>query len=315
FIEKIKSAPVVIATTIFMLLFLILSITYSYKYYSYKNTASSIVSVPYIENIPIENADKILSPSGLKLKITGETYDSEIPEGFIISQNPEPGENISAGSEIEVTVSKGPEITSIPTPNLIGLNLEDARSLLEEYGLTTGNIKEKFSDTFRENIVIGQSPQFNENIKPGESINLVVSKGEEIIEIPDVINQDFITGLNQLQSLGLIVKSSRIPIVEGGNINEPGKIVEIIPSPGSKVRANSLVKLMISTNEPLVEIPDFTSQSINAVIPVLDSMDLKYEINYIKVDYSVQKDLVIGQDPEAYTYVSLDSTIILFVGS
>ncbi len=315
FIEKIKSAPAVIATTIFMLLFLILSITYSYKYYSYKNTASSIVSVPYIENIPIENADKILSPSGLKLKITGETYDSEIPEGFIISQNPEPGENISASSEIEVTVSKGPEIISILTPNLIGLNLEDARSLLEEYGLTTGNIKEKFSDTFRENIVIGQSPQFNENIKPGESINLVVSKGEEIIEIPDVINQDFITGLNQLQSLGLIVKSSRIPIVEGGNINEPGKIVEIIPSPGSKVRANSLVKLMISTNEPLVEIPDFTSQSINAVIPVLDSMDLKYEINYIKVDYSVQKDLVIGQDPEAYTYVSPDSTIILFVGS
>ncbi|MDD3819297.1 MAG: protein kinase [Actinomycetota bacterium] len=315
FMKKIKSAPAVIATAIFMLLFMVLSITYACKYYNYKNFVSSIVSVPYIVNIPIENADKILSPSGLKLKVINETCDPEIPEGFIISQNPEPGEKIPVGSEIGVTVSKGPEITLILTPNLIGLNLEDARVLLEEYGLTTGDIKEKFSDTFRENIVIDQSPKFNENIKPGESVNLIVSKGEEIIVIPDVINQDFITGLNQLQSLGLIVKSSRIPIVEENNINEPGKIVAIIPSPGSKVRANSLVKLMIATNEPLIEIPDFTSQSISTAISVIDSMDLKYEISYIKADYSVQKDLVIGQDPEAYTYISPDSTIILFVGS
>jgi serine/threonine-protein kinase len=315
FLEKIKSAPAVIATTIFMLLFLILSITYGYKYYNYKNILSSIVPVPYIENIPIENADKILSPPGLKLKVTGETYDSKIPEGFIISQNPESGEKIPAGSNVEVTVSKGPEVISILTPNLIGMSLDDVIALLEQYGLEKGSVTEKFSDTFRENIVIDQTPKFNENIKPGESVNLVVSKGEELIEIPDVINQDFITGLNYLQSLGLIVKSYRIPVAEGGNITEPGKIVEITPSPGSKVRVNSLVKLLISTNEPLVEMPDLTSEDINTVIPIVDSMNLKYEISYIKTDYSVQKDLVIGQDPEAYTYISPGSTVLLFVGS
>jgi beta-lactam-binding protein with PASTA domain len=44
-------------------------------------------------------------------------------------------------------------------------------------------------------------------------------------------------------------------------------------------------------------------------------MNLKYEISYIKTDYSVQKDLVIGQDPEAYTCISPGSTVLLFVGS
>lgn len=315
FIKKIKSAPVIIAITILMFFFLILSVIYGYKYYDYKTAMGSMVPVPYIENIPAENADKILLSFDLNLKIIDETYNSEIPEGLIISQHPESGENIPVGSDIEVTISKGSEVTSILTPNLAGLSFEDATVLLEEFGLVTGNVTRKFSDTFKENIIISQIPKFNEHIESGESVNLVISKGEEIIEIPNIINQDFISGLNYLQSLGLIVKSSKIPITEGDNINEPGRIVEVIPSPGSKVKVNSLVELVISTSEQLIEIPDFTSQNINTVISVLDSVDLKYEVSYIKTDYSVQKDLVMGQDPEAYTYISPGSVVILFVGT
>ena len=315
FMEKMKSPLVSILAAIFMFFFLILSIIFGYKYYNNEHTAGNIVPVPYIENIPAENAEKILLLFDLNLKISGETYNSEIPQGSIVSQNPESGENMPAGSDIDVTVSKGPEITSILTPNLTGLDFEDAIKLLKEYGLAAGDVSRKYSDTFTEDIVISQSPQFNEQVKPGGSVNLVVSKGEEIIVIPDIIGQDFITAFNYLQSLGLVVKSSKAPIIEGNNINEPGKIVKVIPSPGSKVKINSLVELVISTNAQLVYIPDLFSKNIDIAGAELDSANLKYEISYIETDYSVQKDLVMGQDPEAHTYVSPDSVVILFVGS
>ncbi len=315
FMEKMKSPLVSILAAIFMFFFLILSIIFGYKYYNNEHTAGNIVPVPYIENIPAENAEKILLLFDLNLKISGETYNSEIPQGSIVSQNPESGENMPAGSDIAVTVSKGPEITSILTPNLAGLDFEDAIKLLKEYGLATGDVSRKYSNTFTENIVISQAPQFNEQVKPGGSVNLVVSKGEEIIVIPDIIGQDFITAFNYLQSLGLVVKSSKAPIIEGNNINEPGKIVKVIPSPGSKVKINSLVELVISTNAQLVYIPDLFSKNIDIAGAELDSANLKYEISYIETDYSVQKDLVMGQDPEAHTYVSPDSVVILFVGS
>jgi eukaryotic-like serine/threonine-protein kinase len=314
FMKKIKSYPMIIITTILMLLFLTLSIAFGYKYYNNEYSSENIVPVPYIENIPSENADKILSLFDLNLKISDKVYNSGVPEGFIISQEPESGVGISSGSDIEVIISKGQEITYILTPNLIGLDLEEAIELLEEYGLVSGSISKKYSDTFTEDIIIGQTPQFNEQISPGESVDLVVSRGEEIIEIPDIINQDFISALNYLQSLGLIVKSSKAPITEEAIVTEPGKIIEVIPPPGSEVKVNSMVELVISTSEPLVHIPDFTSQGIGTVRAVLDSIDLKYEISYIETDYSVQKGLVMGQNPEAYSYVCPGSVVILFVG-
>jgi serine/threonine protein kinase len=313
FAEKVKPHIATIIMTVFMVVFLTLFIIYSYKYYGSETPTHSMILVPTVENIPAENAEEILSLFNLNLVIKDEIYNSEIPEGSIIEQTPEPGENIQPGSDIEVIISKGPEITYILTPNLIGLSQEDAMQVLEDYGLVRGDISREYSSTFKENHIISQTPEFNEKIKPGGTVNLTVSKGEETILIPNIIGLDYVYASNYLESLGLVVKSSKAPVTD--SINEAGKIINVIPSPGSRVIVNTMVELIISSNEPLVLIPDLMHLGLEQALNILDSTNINYEISYIKTDYSAQVGTVLGQNPEAGTYISPNSSVILFIGS
>jgi serine/threonine protein kinase len=317
--EKLRlnkvSTIIPIVMSIFILAFLTLFIVYSSKYYR-GDASNSIATVPPVENIPAENADVLLSLFDLNMVIKDEIYDSEVPRGFIIEQTPESGKNIEAGSNIEVTISRGPEVTFVLVPNLVGLSQEEALQALEDYGLVQGSISREYSDTFEENHVIIQDPEFNKEIDPGGSVNLTISSGEEIILIPyDVIGLDFIEASNRLELLGFVVKSSKAPVTETGITSEPGMIIDTIPSPGSKVEANSMVELIISTNEPLVLVPDLMRLSLEQAESQLDSAGINYEISYVNAEYSVQIGIVLGQSPETGSYISPVSRVILFIGS
>jgi beta-lactam-binding protein with PASTA domain len=110
-----------------------------------------------------------------------------------------------------------------------------------------------------------------------------------------------------------LLKDSKAPCTD--TIDEPGKVIEVIPPPGSEVEVKTLVELVISTNEPLIQVPDLIQLSLNQARNILDSRNIRYEISYIDTDYAVQKDLILGQSPEAETYIPTDSKIILFVGN
>jgi len=318
FAEKIRlnkvNIIIPVVMSIFILTFMTLFIIYSSKYYE-ETSSSSMAPVPAVENIPVENAEILLSLFDLNMVIKDEIYHSEIPEGFIIEQTPESGKSIPVGSDIEVTVSKGPEVTHILVPNLIGLSQEEALQVLEDYGITQGNISREYSNFFKENFIISQDPEFNEKIESDESVNLIVSRGEEIILIPNIIGRDFIEASNYLESLGLLVKSSKAPITETSTIKGPGKIINVIPSPGSEVQSNSMVELVISTNEDLVRVPDLMRFSLEQAAGILDSVNINYEISYINTDYSIQIGMVLGQNPEAESYISPVSSVILFIGN
>jgi eukaryotic-like serine/threonine-protein kinase len=316
-ILKIKMkipVPGVIAAVLLFLLIAI-SITYIYKYYSLQNSSYSLITVPPIENINADKAYEIASIYGLNLEIKDEIYNSENPEGYIIEQTPAPGEKMPPGSDIEVIISKGEEFTSLQVPNLIGLTIVEAGDLIEDCGLAEGSITKEYSEAFTEGLIISQEPAPGEIAEAGRAVNLTISKGEELILIPNIIGEDFLEALNYLISLGLNVQSNKYPIKEGDAINEPGKIVKVIPSPGTEVEVNSLVNILISTNEPLVEVPDLMQLNSKQATALLDSIDINYDISYVKTDYSVKLNTVLGQIPEAGAYLSPGSSIVLFIGS
>ncbi len=311
FIKKIRPHLASIIIAAFMVVFMVLFISYSYKYYNI-TAGHNMVSVPPLENIPAENAKEILALFDLNLTVKEEIYNSEIPEGFIIEQTPEPGKNVPVGSDIEVVTSRGQEITYILTPNLVGLSMEEASNILKDFGLIKVVTSKEYSSTFKKNLIIDQSPQFSEKIEPGGSVNIIVSKGKETIVIPNIIDLDFRNASNHLKSLGLIVISSKAPLTD--IINEPGIVMKVIPSQGTEVDVNSVVELVISTSELLVSVPDLVQLSLEQAKNILDSDNINYEISYINTDYSVQEGTVLGQNPEAGTYISPGSSIILFIG-
>ena len=313
FMKRTRPHLATILMAVFMTVFLALFLFYTFKYYNLKTAGSAAVTVPPLENIPAENAEEILESFNLNLVVTEEIYDSEIPSGFIIEQTPDSGKNADAGSDVEVIISKGREITYILIPNLIGLSLDEATEILEDLRLTSKEISYAYSSTFKEDLIMGQKPTYNEKINPQGTVDIIISKGSQTVIIPNIIGLDYIYASNYLKSLDLLVTSSKAPCTD--RIDEPGKIIELIPSPGSVVEVKSMVELVISTSEPLVLVPDLLQNSFNQVKNILDSRNISYEISYIDTDYSVQKGVVLGQNPAADTYISPDSSIILFVGN
>ncbi|MFD6098091.1 Stk1 family PASTA domain-containing Ser/Thr kinase [Nocardiopsis flavescens] len=89
------------------------------------------IDVPAVSGQEAEDARRTLEDLGLTVSIVEAESDS-VDEGLVISQNPDTGTTLSAGSEVELTVSTGPP--GVEIPDVVGMNFREAREELEEAG-------------------------------------------------------------------------------------------------------------------------------------------------------------------------------------
>lgn len=90
--------------------------------------------IPSVEGMKYEKAAAKLESAGFAVTPV-DAYSDKVEEGFVISTSPEAGEVIGQGSEIKVYVSVGPQYREFAMPDVRGMNVDAARSLLESKGL------------------------------------------------------------------------------------------------------------------------------------------------------------------------------------
>ncbi|WP_413301371.1 Stk1 family PASTA domain-containing Ser/Thr kinase [Bacillus sp. 1P10SD] len=106
-----------------------------------------------------------------------EKNDDSEP-GTIISQNPSGGEKVvPEETELEFEVSKGPE--KIVLKDLTQYNLKGAQDYAALVGLTLDASQEKYDDNIPAGMVISQSPEPGTELKKGDKVTVVISKGKE----------------------------------------------------------------------------------------------------------------------------------------
>lgn len=106
-----------------------------------------------------------------------EKHDDSEP-GTIISQNPSGGEKVvPEDTELEFEVSKGPE--KIVLKDLTQYNLKGAQDYASLVGLTLDASQEKYDDNIPAGMVISQSPEPGTELKKGDKVTVVISKGKE----------------------------------------------------------------------------------------------------------------------------------------
>ncbi|NOZ61011.1 MAG: PASTA domain-containing protein [Calditrichaeota bacterium] len=96
--------------------------------------------------------------------------------GVVSSQSIPPGTEIKPGAEIELTVSLGLYPDKFIVPDLIGRNLNDARTIIIKSGLTLGEVNFQIAEDLLPLTVISQSLQPQTEVTQGDTINLLVSK-------------------------------------------------------------------------------------------------------------------------------------------
>ena len=184
--KRLKIAAVILG------LILIGQVFFIYKFVSGMIGGSSqeeqLITIPDFTNKDLESVNKELKDLGLKVIVRDE-YSDTVEKDYVISQSPVAGTQVAEGDTVSIVLSKGQKQGEVP--RLVGLTLSDAENILTQNNLNLGNIKYEYSDTYKEGIVLSQSPNSGTtNISKGDDVDVVVSKGPKESESDDDDNDD-----------------------------------------------------------------------------------------------------------------------------
>lgn len=127
-------------------------------------------------------------------------------------------------------------------PDLVGLEEAPAQAALKNMGLELVVEREEPHSTWPAFTIISQSIQAGAAVDEGSTVNVVLSQGPLLIEIPDVTGMGFEEAEQLLQSLDLVVQK-----YEDWSVETPGHVVLQDPPPNSLVANRTLVTLVVSS--------------------------------------------------------------------
>ena len=188
--------------------------------------------VPDVAGQTREEAAAALEAVGLVAGPPGEAF-SELPVGAVVRTDPEQGAALPPGTEVSLVLSKGVEMLGVP--DVRGATREDAERALTRAGLTP-KATEVFSEDVRRGLVAGQAPSGGRAPR-GSDVALEVSKGPELVTVPDVAGLDREAGERALEAAGLTVRVTAIP--------GPGRVRSTDPGAGAQVRKGSRVTMYV----------------------------------------------------------------------
>ena len=139
------------------------------------------VEVPDLRNMTLSQADETLKAIGLRLGRTNPQTSDSVDKDLIISQTPRSTSKLQAGSEVDVTVSTGSDqrVNTIEVPNLTGKTEEDAKAIINQYGLSLRDVKYQNSTSVEKGLVISQSIANGTQVASNSKIDLTISLGPE----------------------------------------------------------------------------------------------------------------------------------------
>ncbi len=164
------------------------------------------VRVPDIDGYRLDEARSLLKDDGLEPGMVTREFSEDVPRGSVIATKPVKGTKVRAGSAVALTVSKG---RPVDLPDVTGDELDDARAELEEAGLVVEVAPERVHSEHDAGEVARQSPAAGREVAEGDTVTLTLSKGPEMVEVPDVVGDSVDEAKQKLTGAGFDVKEDR----------------------------------------------------------------------------------------------------------
>jgi serine/threonine-protein kinase len=260
------------------------------------------VRVPNVVKLSEDRAVERLERDGFEVDV--EEGASKRPEGQVFRQDPDGGEEADEGSVVTIFVSSGPE--PVEVPDLVGLDLADARDVLRDSDLKVGEVTEQASEA-DEGEVLSQFPEAGREAESGDAISLVVSSGPEAILAPSVVGQSQPDAEAEIEAVGLTVSVLTAP-----NDAPAGEVIAQDPDPGTEMEAGDTVTITVSEGPEEVEMPDVTGQDADSAEAFLEG-DYGLTVTQEDGTCAAPPGTVCDQDPAPGTPVSEGDPAILYV--
>jgi len=267
--------------------------------------------VPDVVGLDQAAAEAAIDAAGLVVGAVTSQCSDTIPAGSVISQDPIGSTPVTLGSTVDLVVSSGPCLVTVP--DVVGLAQGDAEAEITSAGLAVGAVITQCSDTVPAGSVISQSPAGGASVLPGTVVDLTVSTGPclVLVNVPDVTLYQLDIALLFLNAVGLLHAT-----VEVCDDNYPaGTVLSQDPAGGLQVPEGSTVTLTVSSGPCNAIVPDVVGQPQAAAEAAIDAAGLALGTVTTQCDDTVPAGSVISQTPAGGTPVTLGSAVDLVVSS
>lgn len=181
----------------------------------------------------------------------------------------------------------------VRVPDVRGVNLTEATRILGEQHLYPEVVGEQNSDQ-PVNTVLSQEPPAGEEVKGGQAVRLIVSKGPELKVVPDVTGKHRIEAENFLQNMDLAVEEE----MRYSDTVPEGYVIEQTPVAGSRVAKRTKIFLTISKGPtpPPFNMPNVVGSTVEDARRTIEAAGLR--VGRLSESLSAfQSGLVAAQDP------------------
>lgn len=201
-------------------------------------------------------------------------------------------------------------IGEIKTPDLVGKRIAQAQNIAYENGLSVSVNKEIYSSK-PEGTILEQNPRSGESIKQGRIIYVTLSRGNNSIEMPDLVNMTQKKAVEKLTELGL----GNIKITEEYSDDYvKGYVIKQIPVPQYMTTRLSQVTLIVSKGPSSPNrLPDLTGKTEEEAITILKSLKAKLIVTARENSAKISAGYIIKQDPPKGTAFSDGMTVNIVV--
>ncbi len=179
-------------------------------------------------------AVRTLATQKLRPGVVTHGFDDDVPAGQILATDPPAGTVLRPGAEVGLRVSDGP--APVTAPNVVGQQADEATRVLEGLSLVVQR-QGVYSDTVPAGQVMELKPATD--LHRRQNVQLVVSLGPELIEVPNVVGQSRANALATLQGRGFRVRVLNVPGFDSF-------VARVVPSAGSKARHGSTITLVLA---------------------------------------------------------------------
>jgi serine/threonine-protein kinase len=267
------------------------------------------VQVPDVAGQASADAIAALQNRGFKTNIA-RNPDSKVPPDHVIGTDPSANASVSAGDEITINVSTGPEQREVP--DVSGLSYADAVRKLTAAGF--GKFKQAPSSSAPElkDRVVSTVPPANSTSAITNEITVVVGTGPQTKAVPDVTNQPEQGARNNLQILGF----TAVLTAPVSSPRPAGEVVATDPVAGTVVPLDAPITLKVSLGNQFV-MPNLVGQFWVDAEPNLRALGWTgVLIKGANVDNSGQRsNAVVTQSPAPGSGVGYGDSITLSFAS
>jgi beta-lactam-binding protein with PASTA domain/serine/threonine protein kinase len=262
-------------------------------------------STPAVILMTQAEAEQKIEAAGLDVDYADPEFSETVPAGEVIQTDPAAGDRILDDGTVTVTMSQGPERYEVP--KLKGMTEDQAQDALLELKLSFDESIGRYSERLDKGIVIGSRPKVGTVLRPGASVDLIISKGRRPINVGDWVGKDADEMISTLEGRGLVVE---VVDEEFSDSIDEGDVISHDPSSGTLFRGEK-VKVTVSKGPELIEVPSVLGSGIEAAEDTLEAAG--FEVDVREAPDFVSIGFVVRQSPGGGDLAPRGSTITIYI--